>query len=115
MGLRPVLGDVALPLTARAAGTFVSGPVAPSGAAGDVVLLVHCAAASGTTPTLDVSLEESADGSSWSAVTGSAVTQITAAGNRVGYATASKAFVRVTSAVGGTTPSVTFKATLLIL
>lgn len=114
MGLRPVMGDTALPLAARAGGTFTSGTVAPSGAAGDVVLLVHCTAATGTTPTLDVSLEESSDGTTWTAITGSGVTQLTAAGNRIANATPSKTFVRVTSTVAGTTPSVTFRAALLI-
>jgi hypothetical protein len=115
MALRPVQGDVALPLAARAGGTFTAGPVATPGAAGDVVLLVHCTAATGTTPTLDVSLEESADGTSWSAVAGSAAAQLTAAGNRVAYAAPSKALVRVTATVAGTTPSVTFRAALMIL
>lgn len=116
MGLRQVRGDVALPLAARGAGTVQSGPVANSGEAADVLLCVHCTAITGTTPTLDVSLEQSPDGvGTWTAITGSAVTQVTAAGNRVAFATISQPFVRVTSTVGGTTPSATFRATVLVV
>ncbi|MGW1595252.1 hypothetical protein [Streptomyces sp. NPDC002343] len=110
MGLRNVQADVALASAARSAGTFTSGPVAAAGGAADVLLTVHCTAASGTTPTLDASLEESADGSSWTAVPGSAITQLTATGNRVAYAAVTKNYVRVTSTVAGTTPSVTYRA-----
>jgi hypothetical protein len=114
MGLRPVLGDEALPSSARAAGTFTSGPITVAGSATAVLLLVHCTAASGT-PTLNCSLEESADGSSWTAVTGSSTAQLTAAGNAVATAAVTKNYVRVTSTVAGTTPSVTFRALVLVL
>ncbi|WP_242890257.1 hypothetical protein [Actinomadura litoris] len=114
MGLRPVLGDEALPSSARAAGTFTSGPVANAGAATAVLLMVHVSATSGT-PTLNASLEESADGSSWTAVAGSSTAQLTAAGNAVAVAAVTKNYVRVTSTVAGTTPSVTFRALLLVL
>lgn len=115
MGLKLVQSDVALPAAARGSGTVQSGPIAASGYAGDVILAVHVTAASGTTPTLNVSLEESADGAgSWTAVTGSGITQLTAAGNAVAYASPSKSFVRVTATVAGTTPSFTFKAAVLI-
>jgi hypothetical protein len=115
MALRPVQGDVALPAGRPRRRHLHRRPRRDPGAAGDVVLLVHCTAATGTTPTLDVSLEESADGTSWSAVAGSAAAQLTAAGNRVAYAAPSKALVRVTATVAGTTPSVTFRAALMIL
>lgn len=115
-GLKLVQGDTAFPAAARGSGTVTSGPIAASGVANDVVLAVHCTAASGTTPTLNVSLEESADGStSWTAVTGSGITQLTAAGNAVAFATPTKSFVRVTATVAGTTPSFTFKAVVLIV
>ncbi|MFF0295554.1 hypothetical protein ACFYST_06085 [Kitasatospora sp. NPDC004614] len=115
MSVRPVLGEVALPSAARGSGTVTAGPVAAAGQATVALLAVHCTAASGTTPTLDVSLEESADGSSWSAITGSAVTQITAAGNRLATALVTKNYVRVTGTVAGTTPSFTYSASLLFL
>lgn len=112
MSLKPVLGDVALPSAARAAGTYTSGPVAAAGVASVVLMTVHATASSGT-PTLDASLEESADGSSWTAITGSSITQLTAAGNRVVAAAVTKNYVRATSAVAGTTPSVTYRIDLL--
>lgn len=112
MGLRPVLGDVALSSEAREAGTYTSGPVAVAGLASDVVLMVHVSAASGT-PTLNASLEESADGDSWSAVAGSSIAQLTAAGNATANAAVTKNYIRVTSTVAGTTPSVTYRAAVL--
>lgn len=109
------MGDLALPSAARGAGTFTSGPVAPAGTAADAVLLVHCTAVAGTTPTLNASLEESDDGSSWTAVTGSAITQLSAAGNAVANARINKSYVRVTSTVAGTTPTVTYRVTVLVI
>jgi hypothetical protein len=114
MGLRMASGDEALPSAARAAGTHTSGPIAPAGVATDVLLMVHVSATSGT-PTLNASLEESADGSSWSAVPGSAISQLTAAGNAMSNAAVTKNFVRVTSTVAGTTPSVTYRASVLVV
>lgn len=114
MALRPVQAEVALPSAARGAGTYTSGPLAAAGVAADVLLAVHCTAASGTGPTLDVSLEESADGTTWTAVPGSGITQLTAAGNRVAAAAITKNYVRVTSAVAGTTPSFTYRVALWI-
>ena len=114
MGLRPVLGDEALPPAARTAGTYTSGPIANAGVATLVLLAVHATAASGT-PTLNASLEESADGASWTAVPGSSAAQLTAAGNASASAAVTKNFVRVTSTVAGTTPSVTYRATVLVL
>lgn len=115
MGLRNVQGDVALPSAARTA-SGASGPIANAGVAADVLLMVHCTAASGTNPTLDVSLEESADNSSWTAIANSGATQLTAAGNRVASARVTKRYVRVAHAIGGTdTPTFTFSATVLIV
>lgn len=108
MSLAPVFANTALPSAARGTGTHISGPVAGAGMAAEVLVTVHVTAASGTTPTLDVSLEESSDGANWTAVPGSAATQITAVGHRVAAANPTKSFVRVTSTVGGTTPSFTY-------
>ena len=114
MAVRPILGEVAFAPAARTA-SATGGPVAAAGQATAVVLAVHCTAASGTTPTLDVALEESADGASWSAITGSGITQLTAVGNRLATALVSKNYVRVAATIAGTTPSFTFGATLLFL
>lgn len=114
-GLRLVEGDVALSSAARGTGTVTSGPIASPGTANDVLLAVHCTASSGTSPTLNVSLEESSDGSTWTAVTGSGIAQLSAAGNALAFASPSKSYVRVTATVAGTTPSFTFKASVLIV
>lgn len=114
MGLRPMMADYALSHTARTAST-TSGPVAAAGVGQSALLMISCTAASGTTPTLDASLEESADNSSWTAVTGSSITQLTAAGNRVAVGNISKNYVRVTVTIGGTTPSFTFSAVVALL
>ncbi len=113
MGFRNVQADVALASAARTA-SGTSGPITTPGAAADVVLMVHCTAASGDTPTLDVSLEESADNSNWTAVTASGATQLTAAGNRVAAARVSKNYVRVAYTIAGTTPSFTFSVTAMV-
>jgi hypothetical protein len=107
-GLTAVFGDNAMTLSAAGAGTVTSGPVSAAGQAAYVIVMVHCTAATGTGPTLDVSLEESANGSSgWTAVTASAITQLTGTGNRVACAVVTKNFVRVSATVGGTGPAVT--------
>lgn len=105
---------MALPSAARGAGTYISGPLAAAGTASDVLMSVHCTVASGTGPTLNCSLEESADGSTWTAVTGSSTAQLAAAGNAVAAAAVTKNYVRVTSTVGGTTPSFTYRVALWI-
>ncbi len=113
-GLTTARGDSALVLTAQGAGTVTSGPIDQSGAAGFVVLLVHCTAATGTSPTLNVTLEQSATGTSgWAAITGGAVAQLSGAGNALAFAAASQPFVRVSATVAGTTPAVT--ATIAII
>ena len=114
MGLRNALGDHALTWTAAGAATTVSGPIANSGVANDVLLMVYVSATSGT-PTLNVSLEQSDDNSSYTAVTGSAITQLTAAGNAVANARVTKPYVRVTSTIAGGTPSVTGRAAVLVI
>jgi hypothetical protein len=106
-GMQNASGDTALTLTAQGAATVVSGAIAAAGAAAYVLLLVHVSAVTGT-PTLNVSLEQSASGTgSWSAVPGSAIAQLSAAGNAVAFAYPTANYVRVTATVAGTTPAVT--------
>ncbi len=114
-GMDAAQGDLALTLTAQAAGTVTSGPVTSAGKAGHVLVMAHVSAITGTTPTLAVSLEQSADGSSgWTALAGSAVATLTAVGNGVAYAYPTANFVRVTATVGGTTPAVTAKVAVVV-
>jgi hypothetical protein len=113
-GFQNAQGDVALTLTAQAAGTVQSGAVSASGQAAYVLLCVHVSAISGT-PTLNTSLEESDTGTgSWTAVAGSSTAQLSAAGNAVAFAKPTKSYVRVTATVAGTTPSVTATAAVLV-
>ncbi len=106
-GLQNARGDLALTLTAQGAGTVTSGPVAAAGEAAFVMVGVNVSATSGT-PTLNGALEESDNGTSgWTTVPGSAFAQLAAAGNTVAFARPSKNYVRVTTTVAGTTPSVT--------
>lgn len=112
-GLESASGDLALTLTAQGAGTVTSGPITSAGKAGHVLLMVHVSAITGTTPTLNVSLEQSADGVSWGALTGAAAPQLTAAGNAVAYGFPTANYVRVSAVVAGTTPSVTAKVATL--
>jgi hypothetical protein len=113
-GLQFAQGDIALTLTAQGAATVKSGGVGASGSAACVLVLVHCTAITGTTPTLDVSLEESTNGETgWTAVAASSTPQVTAAGNFVAFAVPAKNFVRVSATVGGTTPSVTARVAIL--
>lgn len=78
---------------------------------GDTVsLLVSVTAASGTTPTLDISVEWSPDGTIWAvADTPDAFTQITTTKAVVKSFSDKAKFFRVVWAIGGTTPSFTFQ------
>ncbi len=112
-GMESAQGDLALTLTAQGAGTVTSGPITSAGKAGHVLLMVHVSAITGTTPTLNVSMEQSADGTSYSAIAGSAAAQLTAVGNAVAYAFPTANYVRVTATVGGTTPSVSARVAVM--
>jgi hypothetical protein len=65
------------------------------------------AAASGTSPTLDVKMQESDDNSSFSDIAGATFTQATAAGQQQIHFHTTKRYVRAVAAIGGTTPSFT--------
>jgi hypothetical protein len=112
-GMQNAQGDLALTLTAQGAGTVTSGAISAAGVSAYVLLMVHVSAIGGT-PTLNASLEVSANGSSgWAAVPGSGIPQLSAAGNAVAFAVPTNNYVRVTATVAGTTPSVT--ASLAVL
>lgn len=113
MSLVATQAELAVASAARTA-SGNSGPITGAGKMAQVLLMVHCTAASGTSPTLDVSLEQSADGTSWAAITGSAATQLTAAGNRTAGALATANYVRAVWTIGGTdTPTFTFSISVL--
>ncbi len=78
---------------------------------GDVVFLLDSAAGSGTSPTLDVTIEDSADNSSFAAISGAAFTQVTgtaSAQKLVVNKDSARRYVRVKYTIGGTSPSFTF-------
>jgi len=77
---------------------------------GHATAIIQSAAGTGTTPTLDVKLQDSSDGSTgWADITGAAFAQVTnAAASRqiVKFnASAAKRYIRAVATVGGTTPS----------
>lgn len=115
MAIRPVKGDVPVAtLTAAGAGTTYGGPIAAAGAKA-VFLGTHITATGGT-PTLTVSLQESPNGvDTWTDVTGSAGAAITAVGNQVIMAVPVQSFIRAKMVVGGTTPSVTGTIAALVI
>lgn len=77
---------------------------------GKVAFLLHSEAGSGTTPTQDVKLQDSADGSTdWQDITGATFSQITdAAGafESIGVLiNGARRYVRAVATIAGTTPS----------
>jgi hypothetical protein len=89
----------------------------PSNTGGVVLVAAHVSAVSGTSPTLDVKVQQSdttVDGD-FADVTGGALAQFTAAGNKVGFAKVTKAFYRVVGTVGGTaTPTATSTVSVFV-
>ena len=78
---------------------------------GDLVFLLDSAAGSGTSPTLNVTIEDSADNSSFAAISGAAFTQVTgtaSAQKLVVNKDSARRYVRVKYTIGGTSPSFTF-------
>lgn len=75
----------------------------------NVCVQVVVSAASGTTPTLDISVEWSMDGTNYSpAATPDTFTQITTTTSVVKTFTTKGPLYRIVYAIGGTTPSFTF-------
>lgn len=74
----------------------------------NVHVVLNTTAASGTTPTLDVSLEWSLDGGTTWAAPGDAFAQVTAAGVAMKSIPAKAPLARVRWVIGGTSPSFTF-------
>jgi hypothetical protein len=75
----------------------------------NVCVQVVVTASSGTTPTLDLSVEWSMDGISWSpAATPDTFTQITGNASVVKTFTTKGPLYRIVYTIGGTTPSFTF-------
>jgi len=82
-------------------------------------VILEVGAVSGTSPTLDVKIQESADASTWTDVSGATFTQVTAANNsqimRIeGLGTSRKRYIRAVATVGGTSPSFTSAVEVLL-
>jgi hypothetical protein len=78
--------------------------------------LLNVGTVSGTNPTLDVKMQESADGSTnWTDITGATFTQVTAASNlQLLVFKPIKRYVRAHCTIGGTsTPTFTFGCTVI--
>jgi len=80
--------------------------------------ILEVGAVSGTSPTLNVKIQESDDASTWSDVSGATFAQVTAANNsqilRIeGLGTSRKRYLRAVATPGGTSPS--FDAACVIL
>lgn len=113
MTWRSIVGDAVLPSAARGAGTFNSAALDFGPGVNDCLVLVHITAMSGTTPTLTVAIEQSTDGSAWTAINGGGVAALSAVGNATLNAATPQRFVRISAVVAGTTPSVTFRVAVV--
>lgn len=77
-------------------------------AEGEAIVILDSEAGSGTDPTLDVKLQDSADNSSWSDISGKTFTQVTDGG--AGFEKISintndvRRYVRAVATLGGTSP-----------
>jgi len=73
----------------------------------ELIVSLDVSAASGTTPTLDVKIQHSPDGSIWHDL-GTAFTQKTAVSKEAKVFTGIHGYIRASWTIGGTTPSFTF-------
>jgi len=107
---------VSLLPTAAHAATVNGASVEMHRHSGRAALVLESAAGTGTSPTLDVSLEDSDDGVSWAA-TGVAFAQVTTVASRqmLGVDVDSlRRHVRARAVIGGTGPSFTFAVIALV-
>ncbi len=113
--MRDLMGEIKVaslltPLarTADGSGTAIDTHGSAYGNPRELVCHLDVGAASGTSPTLDVKLEDSEDNSSFSDVAGGAFGQKTDTGVEELGVTGFRRYVRAVAAVGGTSPSFTF-------
>ncbi len=75
----------------------------------DMLAYLNVGAVSGTTPTLDLKLQESDDGSTgWTDISGAVFTQATSATSETIKAKVFKRYIRAVATIAGTAPSFTF-------
>ncbi len=73
----------------------------------EMVVFLNVSAVSGTSPTLDVTIEDSPDGTNW--YTHTSFTQATATTKEAKRISNFGKFVRINYTIGGTSPSFTFE------
>ncbi|MDF1536071.1 MAG: hypothetical protein P1S46_06145 [bacterium] len=104
------------PVAARGASANGTG-VDVSSDIGEGKVILHAAAGTGTTPTLDVKLQSSPDNSAWSDISGATFTQVdnTAGGSlqAIGVDIDTDKYIRAVATIAGTTPSFTFGVVLV--
>lgn len=107
-------------LRPQVATTSVNGSAVDTKGYNSAAVLLEVGAVSGTSPTLNVKIQESTDGSTgWTDIPGAAFTQVTAADNsqilRVeGIGTSRKRYLRAVATIAGTSPSFTLAAVVLL-
>lgn len=96
--------------------TFTSGSINLQQFIETAKLVLEVGTVSGTTPTLDVKVQDSADNSSFADVTGLAFTQVTASTNSQALLLDTRAlrqYIQLVCTIGGTTPSFSMCAELV--
>jgi len=110
MSLHPVFGDILLPSASRGAGTYGTGEVSNPGQANFVQFFIVVSAVGGSTQTIDAVVQTSPDNTTWTSITASGISQLTATGQASGFAFVGAAlYAQILVTVGGTgTPTATF-------
>lgn len=106
-----------LPTAARTATANGTG-VDAQALRGRGLVILDSAAGTGTSPTLDLKLQDSADNSSFADITGATFTQVINAASRQTLLVnldGARRYLRAVSTIGGTTPSFTFSVNLVSL
>jgi hypothetical protein len=103
--------------TAARTTTGTGSAVDVRGLKGIAAIVLDSAAGTGTTPTLDLVIQDSPDGTTgWANVTGAAFAQVAGAASRQKIpldVDAVRGFIRASWTIGGGTPSFTFSANAL--
>jgi hypothetical protein len=109
--LGPIYGDPITVLPSTTATASGNGGAVPSGPYNTFRLTLDVTAASGTTPSLTVTIQTSADGSTGWTTLGTAFNAATAVSNQRKVLSGADRFVRASYTISGTTPSFTFSVT----
>lgn len=117
LGFAELFGALVRTATANGTGldmtTTVSGQHKPFITEREYKAIVSVGAVSGTTPTLDLKIQESDDNSTFTDITGATFTQLTAVGREEIQFKSIKRYIRAVATIGGTSPSFTFAVILL--